>query len=391
MSNFITQLVKLALIYVGRNVRLPSLMKIQELAADIAENGLLTPIVVYRVKDKFEVIQGHRRESALRSLLANDPERFNVLFPNGIPVTIVEGVTYEEAQEMKIDHGNELSLTDPMELQLCANMLFAQGKGEKPVVIRLASLMDRMKPMKADKLKKYQGMLADAQLWLEKGNKANAKEKQAEAEKFLLDYRRGYVQNLHNAYRCPHIVMAALYLKATGERPTKDEEFAVDEKVFLPVGLTYQHVNSLWKAFEKDLTILKDGKQVHNRRVPGPEFNAKWKVICDELAKKAEASEDGTPRAKAMSAGDMETELKEGKWHSAFGQLLTRHHRKETGVDMTQLVTLDKVAYFAELLSERAPEEWAASVKLAEAIEKEQIAANEQAAPPPKKAKGGKK
>jgi hypothetical protein len=391
MVSFVTQLVKLAVIYVGRNVRLRTLMKIQELAADIAENGLLTPISVYRVKDKFEVIQGHRRFAALTSLFETDSERFKTLFPQGIPVTIIEGVSYEEAQEMKIDHGNELSLTDPMELQLCANMLFAQGKSEKATVIRLASLMDRMKPMKADKLKKYQGMLADAALWVEKGNPTNAKEKQAEAEKFLLDYRRGMVQNLHNAYRCPHLVMAALYFKATHERPSKDEEFYTEAP--LPMGITYQHVNSLWKAFEKDLTLLKDGKQVHNRRIPGPEFNAKWKVICDELAKKSSDEADGTPRAKAMSAGEMESELKEGKWQSGFGQLLTRYHRKESGVDMNTLKTLDRIAYFAELLSERSPDNWVASVKLAEAIEKEQIAANEQAAPAPviKKAAGRKK
>lgn len=388
MLQFITQLVKLASIFVGRNVRLPSLMRISDLAADISENGLLTPISVYKVKDKWEVIQGHRRFAALTHLFETDQARFDILFPKGIPVTIIEGVTYEEAQEMKIDHGNELSLTDPMELQLCANMLFAQGKSEKAVVIRLASLMDRMKPMKADKLKKYQGMLADAALWVEKGNPTNAKEKQAEAEKFLLDYRRGMVQNLHNAYRCPHIVMAALYFKATSERPSKDEEFFTEAA--LPMGLTYQHVNSLWKAFEKDLTILKDGKQVHNRRIPGPEFNAKWKVICDELAKKASDAESDTPRAKAMSAGEMESELKEGKWQSGFGQLLTRYHRKESGVDVNTLKTLDKLCYFAELLSERSPDTWAKSVQLAEAIEKEQIAANAQAPEPVVIKKSGK-
>ena len=381
MVSFITQLINLAVVYIGRNVRLPSLMKIQELMLDIMENGLQTPISVYKVDGRYEVIQGHRRYTAIQALYKNDPKRFAELFPKGIPCTIIEGVTYEEAQEMKVDHGNELSLTDPMELQLCANLLFSQGKGEKAVVTRLASLMDRMKPMKSEKLKKYSAMLNDAKLWIEKGDKAAAKEKTAEAEKFLFDYRRGMVQNLHNAYRCPNIVMAAMYFKAAGIRPASDAEFAIPDKEILPDGITYQHVLSLWKAHEKDLTILENGVAKYSKRMPGPEFSAKWKTIVEELTKKADDTSE-TPRGKAMSAGEMETELKESKWLSAGFQLLTRHHRKEKDVDFTRLQACDKVAYFAELLSVRAPKEWASALILAEAIEKEQVAATQEAAVP---------
>jgi hypothetical protein len=393
---FTTEHVTLESIIVGRNVRLPALMKIEELAADIHDNGLLTPISVYEVVGGFEVIQGHRRAAALARIYKAEPVHFASLFPNGVPVTVVTGITYEEAQVMKIDHGNEVSLADPMELQLCANLLFAQGKTEKDVVVRLAALMDRIKPMKADKAKKYTTMLADAELWKEKGNLTNAREKQAEAEKFLFEYRRGMVQNLHNAYRCPWIVMAALYFKATGEKAPENADFWFEglDKEIIPAGVTYQHVNSLWKAFEKDLTIVKDGVMVHSKRNPGPDFLKKWSEVVSELTKKAEDSESATPRAKAMSAGEMETELKEGKWLSAFGQLLTRHHRKESGVDSTRLATLDKASLYAEILMAKAPEEWASSVKLAEAIIQENIEATKQvpeAQPEPKKAKKGRK
>lgn len=390
MKEYTSALLPMKAIYMGRNVRLPALMKIAELAADIAENGLLTPILVYEVKPRgFEVIQGHRRLHSIQSLAE---EAFEKHFSRGIPVTVVTGVTYDEAQLMKVDHGNEVGLSDPMEIQLCGNILFSQGKSEKEAVIRLAALMDRIKPMKSEKLKKYQTMLADAKLLTIKGMTEEAKAKLKDAEDFLFNYRRGYIQNIHNAWRCPTVVMAALYLKATGTAPEKGTDFFTEQK--LPKGITYQHVTSLWKAFEKDLTHKDEtGKLKYNKTLPGPDFTAKWNEICTELNKAAEDSESGGTRAKAMSAGDMEKELTEGKWQSNGFQMLTRHHRKEEGVDTARLMALDKLAFLAELLSERAPKEWADAVELAEGIIKIQTEAQTQAVrvEAPARASGGKK
>jgi hypothetical protein len=384
MLEFVSRLVDLALVYMGRNVRLPKNLKIQELADDIAENGLLTPISAFEVKGRgFEVIQGHRRALALKSLYDSNKARFKELFPKGIPISLIQGITYEEAQAMKVDHGNIVALVDPMELQLCANLLLSQGKGEKEVVTKLASLMDRIKPMKSDKLKKYQQMLSDAQLWREKKNEKEAEAKMAEAIKFLFDYRRGMVQNLNNAYRCPNVVMAALWLKATGENPPKESDFYTESP--LPKGLTYQHVSSLWNAFQKDLTHTNpDGSLKYNKRVPGPDFNAKWAEILKDLEPKAEGEE--APRNKAFSQKELEEATR--KWVSKGFQILTKHYRRET-VDLGALQALDKVAYFAEILSEKAPTEWAEAIKLAEGIEKLNAEAVKQAAeaqPKPKKA-----
>ena len=61
---------------------------------------------------------------------------------------------------------------------------------------------------------------------------------------------------------------------------------------------------------------------------------------------------------------------------------------------MAQLKSYDTIAYLAELLSARAPKEWADCVKVAEAIEKDMVAATQQAIVPvpekPKKVVGGK-
>jgi hypothetical protein len=281
-----------------------------------------------------------------------------------------------------------------MELQLCANILFQQGLTEKAVVVRLAALMDRIQPMKADAAKKYRQMLSDAELWKEKGNLTEQKAKLAEAHTFLLNYRRGKIQNLSAAFDCPEIVMAALYFKSTGERPNKESGFAVGEKEVIPNGITYEHVKKLKAAFAKDLLTLENGTSKYNKRTPGPEFMAKWNEIIADLAKKASDSENQVARDKAMSAGDMEAEIKSSKWNSKGFQILTRHHRNEKDVDMAQLKALDHVAYLAELLSVRAPKEWTDCVKLAEAIETEMIAATQNVIPPvvekPKKIAGGK-
>lgn len=383
MVEFKSAIIPVTSIYMGRNVRLPALMKIGELAADIAENGLLTPISVYEVKGRgFEVIQGHRRFTAILTL---DPK----LFKSGIPCNVISGITFDEAQLMKVDHGNEVSLSDPFEVQLCGNLLFSQGKSEKEAVIRLAALLDRIKPMKSEKLKKLQSLRSDAKLLEMKGMKEEAKAKEKEAEDFIFTYRRGMIQNIHNAWRCPHVVMAALYLKAAGEAPPKGADFYTEQP--LPKGLTYQHVTSLWKAFEKDLTHKDEtGKFKFNKQLPGPDFTAKWKEICADLTPKV--GEADKPRPKAMAAGDMEKELKEGKWLSEGFQLLTRHHRKEEGVDASRLAALDKMAFYAELLSIRAADEWAEAVKLAEGIIAAQVAATTEVTPEaPKKSKGGRK
>lgn len=388
---FINLITTLASIVMGRNVRLPSLMKIKELAEDIAENGLQTPPMVYEyAPGKYEVIQGHRRISAIMSLA---PDVFAKWFPDGVPVTVVTGISYEDAQLMKIDHGTELSLTDPMEVQLCANMLFKQGKSEKDVVTRLSLLMDRMKPMKSDKRKIYDTMLSDADLLDAKGNPEAARNKRSEAAVYLFNYRRGMVQNLHNAFRCPQIVMAALYFKATGV-PSTDPDMAVEEATILPKGLTYLHVTQLWKAFEKDLEIKENGLPKYNKRIPGPGFQTKWTEICTELSETADSKASGDTRPKAMSVNELTTEVTEGKFLSQGFKLLTLYHARAKDVDTGKLSLLDKVAYFAELVHDRSPDEWADFVKLAEGIEKEQNAATKEQAPPPapeKKAGKGRK
>src|SRR5258707_14561832 len=58
----------LASIEVGGHNPRRSLGELDELAASIAEHGLLQPVVVRQTGERFELIAGHRRLEALRRL-----------------------------------------------------------------------------------------------------------------------------------------------------------------------------------------------------------------------------------------------------------------------------------------------------------------------------------
>ena len=235
---------------------------------------------------------------------------------------------------------------------MCASMLLNAGCGEKDVVIELAGLMDRINPMKAERRKEIDG-LATA----------------TERDKAVFDYRRGLVQNLHNAHRAPNIVMAALEHKATGE----DVEGFEGE--YLPK-LTTAQVTKLWKAHQKDLEIKDEkGKQVFSRRRSGPSFKDSWQKTVESSQKAEENKENGVVRDKAMSGKDMKAEVTEGKWLSHFGHQITKSHSGDKTVG--DLTPLDYTCYQAELVKESDPKLWKQVVKAAKAAEDKLIASAE--------------
>jgi len=279
-------------------------------------------------------------------LKETDPKRFEELFGKGIPCIVREVSGPRDVARFKVDHGNELSLTDPFELYKCVKMLFDAGFTEIEAVVEVAGMMERISPMKPERRREIEAL-------------ATPKER----EKALAEYRRGFIQGLHNIARSPLIVEAALEYKASGE-PV--EGF---EDQYLPK-LTISQVGSLWKAHSEDLKVQReDGTPVFSKRSPGPKFREKWEKIV-EISKKREADQDeGVVRDKAMSGKDMKAELKDGKWLSKFGHLVTKHHAGDKSVgDLSQY---DYTCYMAELVKEADPKLWKQVEKSAKAIEAE--------------------
>jgi len=364
MLTFLNKTLNLAKIVVGDNVRLESAYKIAPLKADILENGLQTPITVFELQNgEAEVIRGHRRERAVREISKENPATFKKLFPKGIPVTVLKGVSYEIAQTMKVDDSNYEPLSDPFEIQMCANKLFEfYGDKEKPVILKMTGILDRKYPPTAGRKKEIETLKADIILAKEKGLNDIVIVKQAELDELIFKQRRGKCQNMHAAFRCPDVVMTALKYKAVGTLPE-----GWDSKEYLPASLNYDQVKQLWKAFKADLDLDKEKKGTlkYNKRNPGPTFLSKWEEICNKLQEA-----EGKPKAinpKAMAAKAMKGQ----KFMSTGFTQLTLQHAGDKEVDPDRIGELDEIAYFAEIINERAPDEWKEFVKLATGLEKE--------------------
>ncbi len=333
----------------GENVRLPNNMKLDTLTDSIQSSGLHEPIMVWRKgADDYEVLRGHRRIMSIGNVLEKDAQAFNHHFPQGqIPAIVVTDITPSDAIRLKVDHGTQESLSDPMEVQLAANMLFSVGLTEADVAVELAGLLDRLHPMSAknrEKLAELRKSKAEAEA---KGLTTDAEAKGKEIRDFVAKNRRGLVQGLHYVYRCPYKVFAAKYFHACGVKLP-----AVKTDDFVP-RITTGQVVKLYKAFQKDLEVLENGQQKYTRAVPGPAFlEAYDKLVAEQ--KKAADKPKGT-RPKARSAKDLTEEAKQYE-SVGFNQLTRVHAGQEVeGYDPAKM---DHILFVAELVRKYNAELW---------------------------------
>jgi hypothetical protein len=363
--DYIHKMFELANITMGDNPRLPTTLDLPPLVQSISDVGLLEPLTVWIPNGDnniVEVIKGHRRCMALQELSDHNPKRFKELFPEGIPTFVRENITAKEATVLKLDHGAQVSLSHPHELQMSANQLFGHKATQAEVANLLRPLIDKISPPPAKKRQEFtelQEAIDEA-----KDAKGRAKAEKALYER-IAEYHRGRVQNLFDVYRCPDIVEAALYFKACGERRKGYE------KEYLPA-LTQKQVNSLWKGFSEDLKITEEGVPTFNSERPGPEFTAKWSEIC----KAEQEKEPKTPKAKAMSANDMKSEIGT-RWASKGFCKLTNWHGGDKTVE--GLDEHDKAYHGLDLVITYAPELAAMVVEESEKIKKQLVDADKEA------------
>jgi hypothetical protein len=361
------KLVPIVELTMGQNTRLQARMAIDTLMESVASIGLSTPIWVWKVGEMFEVLRGHRRLTAIRKIENERPSAFAAHFSKGIPCVIMSGITSAEALALKVDHGNEMPLTDGYELQLCANLLFASGSTEEAVILSLSGLMDLISPMKAARLSELQAIKKLAAEAEAAGEKLLAGMKRDEADKLVAEYRRGMVQGLHNAYRCPSIVMVALAKRAGEAVP---EEFKTE---FLP-SLTAGDIKGLWKCHTQDMTILENGRPKFSQSRVGPAFRQAWeKLVAQE---QADAGKEKSPKPKAMPATEILKDLKEGlKLRSELACRLSGYHAGQKE-EATMLSALDAKSYAGDLVSTYNNELWVMVTEEAAKIERQLIEAD---------------
>ena len=334
---YVSTLVPFETLVLADNPRIPNMLALDFLVESIESLGLKEPITFWQTNGKNEVVRGHRRTMAIGLLKSRNAKRFEELFGKGISALHLKDVTGDEVVELKLDHDGVQLLSDPHELQRSANMLFAINKTETEVACILAGLIDKISPMKQKARLELDVLKAKVKAATTTEGTQLA---EREVKDFIGNYRRGFVQNLHNTYRCPEKVMSALYKKATGQVPEGVTEY-------LP-RLGAAEVTSLWKAHKADLEIKENGVPKYNKQRIGPHFTEKWeKLISDEKIELAEGKSE-EPRAKAMSAKEMEQEVKDGKYKSELACKLTAHHSGDKSVE--NISTLDEASYKLDLI-----------------------------------------
>jgi len=351
---YISKLVEFLKVVRGENPRLRKNLKLETLAASIEENGLLEPITVTPIADgKFLTVRGHRRGEAVEILRQRNPKRYEELFSKGINALVVTDITEKEITLLKLDHSEQSPLGDPYELQHSASMLFAFDMSEAEVANRLAGLIDRISPMKAAALNELNTLRAKVEAAKLTGNDAAVILASQEVEKYVAKYRRGYVQGLHNAARCPVKVMHALFRRSTGENPEGVEGV-------LPA-LTTTNITDLWKAHEADLGIRENGMPKYNREITGPVFSAAWDKLVAEAAKPTEAK---AAKPKAATMTQLTEEVEKGKYMSKLAVSVTQHHAGDAEAT-ARIPELDKAAYHGDLVRQHDEALWATVVKAA--------------------------
>jgi len=356
----------------GENPRIITNLALASLRDSIEGVGLLEPITLWEpVKGRIELIRGHRRIMAIGQIKNQNPKRYAELFGKGIPSLMVTGVTAEEVVVMKLDHSEQIGLSDPHELQRSANMLFAINKTEAEVAMQLAGLIDKIAPMKQAARVELEAIHVKIQAAKASNNDAAVTLAERDYREFVSTYRRGFVQNLHNTFRCPEVVMSALYKRATGTAPE-------GVTVYLP-DITTSDVTVLWKAHKADLEIMEAGVPKYNKQRVGPNFTEKWEKLCAKSrAAEADGNKESPAKPKAMSAKDMQAEVREGKYKSELACILVTHHcGDKTAAD--RLPLLDTAAYHADLLRKYDAGAWSDLVKAAKVIESRLIEADQKA------------
>lgn len=308
------------------NWRLDSSYNVNPLVDSICDHGIETPLLV---NQEGVIIRGHRRHRALTQIQKEQPEVFKKFFAEGVPCSQVN-CTPQEMLTLLVDAGNTVGIKNPHEVQLCANLHFAAGHTEESVANLLSGAIDQVSPPKGEFLKKIKEL--DEKI----GSNPSDMGLKAQRRKLVADYRRGFVQGLHSAYRCPVVVMEALRAKAEGEG----------------WGPTQSQVSKLYKEFVSDMADLgQDGLPKHSKTKPGPNFLSLWTSLQKEAQEKSKAKENGKKAPKSRSAKELTEKINEFKSKAVRMALSFA-----AGQEASDLLKLDHAAWCAEVAAQVDPE-----------------------------------
>jgi hypothetical protein len=340
----------------GENPRI--FLRSESLVPSILERGIDTAL---EVTPENNLLRGYRRLAALEYVREHHADRFDELFPDGIPVTVVSGATTKEIAGRHIDHGNFLQLSHSVELLMAYCMLAEHGYTQNEAANHMASLLDVIHPVKA-----------------ERRNELNRIREDQGEDEYFKEYartRRGVIQGLDYAYRCPYRVKSCLRWLATQNDDDLPENVTPEQ---IPA-LTGNNIKRLHKAFTTDLDVLDDkGRSKYSKAIPGPKFEALWAELAKKKQNEAAKRAEGEPRQKAKSGQDMK-KLGDELVSDGFRMLL-RHCAGDKDVELTEVRVFDLILHYAEMLKTHDPDEWEACVVRAKEIEADIVKATQEEA-----------
>ena len=107
----VAKLLALHLLFRRDNVRTAATLQLPAMVASIVKHGFKPnhPLVVSEKRDgRYLVLCGNRRAEAIETILANQPEIAERLFPTGeVPCVVYVGLTDEQEAIIRIDHGKD--------------------------------------------------------------------------------------------------------------------------------------------------------------------------------------------------------------------------------------------------------------------------------------------
>jgi hypothetical protein len=218
-------------------------------------------------------------------------------------------------------------------------------------------MLDRVNPMSTENRSKLEALRAEMAEAEKLGLVLQAGNKQSEIETFLLNNRKGWIQNVKQVHRLPPVVAACFEARCEGKNPEGYEGRT------LPT-LTFKQCAGLAKKFMEDLSNLDDrGLPKFSKNNPGPAFTEAFSKLENAPTKGA-----AEPSAKAMQRQEIIKEAEGKVFGSELATELALRHAGDARRDINRLAKYAHISKVAETLEARDPEFWAACVARYEEI-----------------------
>lgn len=235
------------------------------LMQEIAERGLDQCIIVAITPEGSCIGQGHRRKSAFNLGFDLLPELFASLFPEGIPVKVIEfrSLSCDELRDLTLDQGSTMGLNDVFELYKAFKSLRAREETYGSIVYKLQSGFDHCFGRIPKTEAKIRSLEFGAEAAAKAGDSNAAEAGLNEARTAMGKYRNGAIQTMSAVAQ-----LAAVhpdveeYMRRVWTGELEKHEPVLSHGALLKLVKTMKDQPQDWEAAWKEATSPKDDSKV---------------------------------------------------------------------------------------------------------------------------------